>query len=744
MPERKSKKRIKGFAFTNITIQPGDIVILLDGAGRIVNVNEEAIRTLGRSRSELVGLPWSTLFPYSGLDIRAVAAGRDFANGFDFVRPDGSTVSLYFFATPGLDEDNRPAGIVCIGRDVTPFWHATEKTLESEKKYQLLTRLCRDGVVVVSTTGKIIEVSSAAAEIAGLPVERLVGMPVELLVVPEERRALFLFGRKVIRKGEGETELRIVDRQGREKVLKIAAELFSTATERKIYAVVRDLTPEKELQATFARTELLLKRVFDAEPAALFLEKMDGTVLRANRAAGKLLQLPLSEIINRRLREIVPADLVAILPQMRTAILEQRQFQAEISVRRRDGRPLWLFLSNVLLETEPENLILTIVQDITEEKQALIELRENEARLKLLLNQIPALIWTTDSELICTSAIGSGLRGLSAQPGNLIGRKITAAFGDSPDIERSFQQALAGESVRFDFTEPGSGETEAVPAVRCYHVQVEPLRGLEGEVLGTVGLAQDVTEYYEIQNKLQEMLTHYQTLVEIAPLTIAVHQEGKIVMINRAGTAMLGYDHPAELIGKSVVEFVHPDDWPAAIKRIRNALEKGESAPPLKERLRRRDGTYILAEVRNAPLRWQDKPAVLVVAQDLSERERLSQQVQEILSHTRAILESAPQGIAAEYEGRIVYANTRFAKLFGYELIEVLGKPIVELLAPHERERIAGYLTARKAGKPAPNQYQFDGLLRNGTVCRFNTSVTTYRMNDRLYVLGFVTRAQDQ
>jgi PAS domain S-box-containing protein len=83
-------------------------------------------------------------------------------------------------------------------------------------------------------------------------------------------------------------------------------------------------------------------------------------------------------------------------------------------------------------------------------------------------------------------------------------------------------------------------------------------------------------------------------------------------------------------------------------------------------------------------------------------------------------------------------------ELFGYELIEVIGKPIVELVAPHERERIAAYLLARKTGKPAPNQYQFDGLLRDGTVCRFNISVTTYKINDRLHVLGFINRAQER
>ncbi|MEO0021536.1 MAG: PAS domain S-box protein [candidate division WOR-3 bacterium] len=730
MPERK-KKRSRGLIFKNISIQPGDIIITLDLAGRIVEVNEETHRTLGLSREELLGMPWSGLFPDSGLNVKTVLAGRDFANGFEFIRKDGISMSLYFFATVGLDESGTPAGIVCIGRDVTPFWQPTEKALQVERKYQAVLRLSKDAIVVLSTRGQIQEANAAAAAITGLNMEQLLNQPVDRFIHPEERLTLARFGRRLLRKGSGEITLHILDHQGRERTLQVKAELLPSPTEQLIYALCRDVTAELELRAEVRKHALLVEKLFDAESAAIFLEKMDGTVIRINRAAPRLFRLPESEITGRRLRDIVPADVAVILPQMRTAILDKRQFQAEIYTRRRDGRPLWLLLSNALVELEDETLILTIARDITEEKQALLELRENEARLRLLLNQVPALIWTTDTRLTCTSAIGSGIHSLTTQPGTFVGSRVTAIFGNRPDIDNLLERALQGESVQFEFIQ---GE-------QYYLALVEPLRGLDGELLGTVGLAHDVTDYRIIERQLKESLNNYQTLIDIAPITIAVHQQGRIVMINRTGARMLGYDEPAELLGMSVVEFVHPDDWPLAVKRIRTALEKGTSNPPVRERLRRRDGSYILVEVRNAPLTWQGQPAIMVVAQDLSEREKLSRQVQEMLSHTRAILEYSPHGIAAEHEGRIVYANPRFAELFGYELNEVIGKPVVELVAESERERITGYLQARKEGKPAPNEYQFDGLMRDGTIRRLQIKVTTYRINEQLIVLGFVTPA---
>ncbi len=730
MPERK-KKRNRRLIFKNISIQPGDIVITLDLAGRIVDANDETHRTLGMNTEELLGMPWSGLFPDSGLNIKTVLAGRDFANGFEFIRKDGRRISLYFFATVGLDASGTTAGIVCIGRDVTPFWQPTEKARQTERKYQTLLRLSTDAIIILSTRGQIRDANTAAAAIIGLKVEQLLNQPVDRFIHPEERITLARFGRQLLRKGSGEVTLRILDHQGREKTIQVKAELLPSTTEQLIYALCRDITVELELRAQVKRYELLVEQLLAAETAAIFLEKMDGTIVQVNRAATHLLGQPVTEVVGRRLRDIVPADVALILPRMRTAILGKKQFQAEIHTRRRDGRPLWLLLSNALVELEDETLILTIARDITEEKQAMLELLENEARLRLLLNQIPALIWTTDAELTCTSAIGSGMRGLSAQPGTLVGGKITTLLNIKPEIEPRLQRALAGESVQFEFIQ---GE-------HFYLARVEPLRGLDGELLGTVGLAHDITDYRIIERQLKESLNNYQTLIEIAPITIAVHQQGRIVMINRTGAKILGYDDPAELVGMSVVEFVHPDDWPVAVRRIRNAIEQGLSNPPIKERLRRRDGSYILVEIRNAPLSWQGQPAVLVVAQDLSEREKLSRQVQEVLSHTRAILEYSPHGIAAEHEGRIVYANPKFAELFGYKLNEVIGKPVMELVAEAERERITGYLQARKEGKPAPDEYEFDGLMRDGTIRRLQIKVTTYRINEQLIVLGFVTPA---
>ena len=61
---------------------------------------------------------------------------------------------------------------------------------------------------------------------------------------------------------------------------------------------------------------------------------------------------------------------------------------------------------------------------------------------------------------------------------------------------------------------------------------------------------------------------YYQRLMELSPDAIAVHSQGKIVHINAAGAKMLGVANPEELIGKAIMDFVHPDYREIIEKRV--------------------------------------------------------------------------------------------------------------------------------------------------------------------------------
>lgn len=730
---KKQQLQPSGLPFNNVEVQPGDIVIGLDLQGRIIYWNREAERVLGYKFAEVETLPLKGVFPQSGLDVKEVLSGRDFAAGFEAQRQDKSLVELYLYATAGKNKSGKVAGIVCIARDVTPFWRPTEGAVEAEKRFQLLLHLSMDAVVVLSTRGKILEMNQAGAEIAGVAPEEVVGQSVESFVHPERFKEANAFWTRLLRKGKKEGTILIKTRTGEVKTLAVRAELLETQRGKMVVAVCRDLTGQKQLEGAREIAEQRFWQLFEWMPAAQFIEKLDGTIVAANERAGQLFRIEREQLIGRKLRAVVPIDIAAVLPQIRAVLLEKHYHQAEVVTQLPDGKRLWFVIGSLLIEREEEPKILTFIFDITEMRQAFFQAKKGATELNLLLSQLPAVIWTTDTKFNILSAAGSGLARFGVNPAEIVGKGIQTLLGDKKEIKDAHQRALAGGSGEFEFSRQG----------RVYQAKVEPMHGIEGELLGVIGVAQDVTEQREMIRTLSQTSMQYQALFEASPLGIGVIQDGKVVMINRQGARLLGYDSPEEVIGMSVVDGLYPDDVPLAVSRLRRVLAWGLPVPPVEERLKRKDGSYVTAEMRSAPFVYQSRPAVLLIGRDLSETKKLTEKAEEQFSHTRAILESSPYAIALATAGRIVYANNRFAEVFGYELSEVLGKPFVEFLPSFEQERLKDYEEARMAGKPAPLHYQATVLKKDGKEQKVDANVTTYRVGEKVFILGFITPIQE-
>src|SRR5215469_17709869 len=76
------------------------------------------------------------------------------------------------------------------------------------------------------------------------------------------------------------------------------------------------------------------------------------------------------------------------------------------------------------------------------------------------------------------------------------------------------------------------------------------------------------------RQELLENVIFYKHLLELTPEAIVIHSQGKIVYINPKGVKMVGAKSAKELIGRSVMNFIHPDSVPLIKKRIRMMLNK--------------------------------------------------------------------------------------------------------------------------------------------------------------------------
>jgi len=134
---------------------------------------------------------------------------------------------------------------------------------------------------------------------------------------------------------------------------------------------------------------------------------------------------------------------------------------------------------------------------------------------------------------------------------------------------------------------------------------------------------------------LRESEDRYRRLVELSPDTILIQSDGKIVFINGAGAKLLGATSLEQIVGKSVLNFVHQTDRSIVQERM-NQLQAGNAVPLIEETFVRLDGTTVSVEAVASPFTYQGKPAAQVVMRDISDRKILERERLDLLEREQA------------------------------------------------------------------------------------------------------------
>jgi len=180
----------------------------------------------------------------------------------------------------------------------------------------------------------------------------------------------------------------------------------------------------------------------------------------------------------------------------------------------------------------------------------------------------------------------------------------------------------------------------------------------------------------------------YRCLVDLSFEGIAIHCEGKIVYINNCGVELLGAGAANDIIGKPVIDFVHPEDRDLVIKRMQ-ALEKGIAAAIDEERFIGIDGRELTVEVAGVAVNYHGKPAIQVVFRDITDLKLKEKALRESEERYRTLTERTSDWIwEVDQNGIYLYASPKVKDLLGYESDEVIGKTPFELMSDDEAQRV--------------------------------------------------------
>ena len=255
-------------------------------------------------------------------------------------------------------------------------------------------------------------------------------------------------------------------------------------------------------------------------------------------------------------------------------------------------------------------------------------------------------------------------------------------------------------------------------------VDVAPLRGPAGELLGAVNVFQDVTATKAGEEALRRSEARYRAIVESQPdLVCRFLADGTLTFVNDAYCRYFGFARE-EMIGKPYAPIVHPDD----VEEVRaNVAGLGPASPhaTIENRVRRADGRYRWTQWTNRALTDEDGRVLEFQAagRDITERK----EAEEAAGRLAAIVESAEDAIVSKtLDGVITSWNHAAETIFGYTAAEAVGRPIAIIIPPDRREEEDGILRRLRTGETI-RHFETERITKDGRRLPVSLTVSPIR-----------------
>jgi two-component system cell cycle sensor histidine kinase/response regulator CckA len=123
------------------------------------------------------------------------------------------------------------------------------------------------------------------------------------------------------------------------------------------------------------------------------------------------------------------------------------------------------------------------------------------------------------------------------------------------------------------------------------------------------------------QRALLQSEMRYSSLVDLSPDAIIVHARGEIVFVNQAAASLFGAVTPSDLLGRRLLDLIHPDDRPKIHEHVKKILS-GDQPGPIEQRVLRLNGRAVDVEGICGSIIYQDRPAVQLILRDITARKR--------------------------------------------------------------------------------------------------------------------------
>jgi PAS domain S-box-containing protein len=398
-----------------------------------------------------------------------------------------------------------------------------------------------------------------------------------------------------------------------------------------------------------------------------------GVVTHFNVGAEKIFAYPASEIIGRNISLLVPEHFHSAherhVDRFATGAKSSRGMGGILATegRRKSGEQFPVDVSISRLAVDGRVMLTAVVRDVTERQWAETALRQAESRLRAVLNNAPITIWAADGDGIFTFSDGRELQAAGLKPAENVGTSALSLYADLSFVDHAgnvstgrevFRRALAGETV------VAVNELNGT----FFENYIGPQFGLDGGVVGVVGVATNVAERMEARAAERHSEARFRAIFDRAPLGIALIETvtGRFLAVNPEFARIAGRTVD-EVTRLDWMAITHPDDVREDLDNM-TLLNAGKiSGFQMEKRYLQPGGATIWIMLTVAPMPSDDDAPRhhLAMVEDITERKRSeamlrqsNDRLQSLSSRLLDIQETERRHLARELHDEIGQALT--------------------------------------------------------------------------------------
>ncbi len=573
--------------------------------------------------------------------------------------------------------------------------------------------------------------------------------------VPEFRERIKSSGQKILKTGEIPDIHKYVEREidhpdGSKKTIHVMT--FSIQTEKgfMVCGITRDITERNRVELKIRESETQFRAIFEQAAVGIAYVDENDRIKSTNKRFCDILGYEQGELVDLTYKDITHPEDIALTAEYLEQLKARKisSYSCEKRYFRKDGSIVWTNVTVSLLNTnDADNYHIVIIEDIMARKQAEEALRKAELHLAKAQRIAQVGSWE-----VVLKGPSPDLKNVDVQWSNEMYRILGLDSKSSTNRFSQFLDLVHPEDrdiligVQNDLINNKRNNSVDIRIIardgieKILHTESSLETDDGGHITRLQGTAQDVTEHRrmeevirkardelektvdertlelkttneklrvnneelekEIQgHKIAQEALHaseirFRSLIQNSSDIIRILDRNRLIIYNSPSSEkLLGYPS-GYMLGKSPVDFVHPDDLDRVRKDLGAVYDNKNIGTPIEYRIRKSDGEYL--EVESVGMNMFGVPGVdgiVTTTRAITDRKRAEDVIRASEQKFRGLVENISDGVW-ETDNRLAftYMSPKSFDMIGYMPEEMLGKTTYDFMNSEEVKRVKGSL----------------------------------------------------